>query len=62
MTLETEENLGDFGFPGVSLEKGPLAGALLLGHLDAIVTESVSYRCCTALLLGDPDKKDGKKM
>lgn len=50
-------NLRDFGFPGVSLEKGPLTGPLFTGHLDAIVTELVSCCCCTALLLSDPVNK-----
>lgn len=47
-------HLRDFGFPGVSLEEGPLAGPLPSGHLDAVITELVSYCCSTALLLGNP--------
>lgn len=47
-------HLRDSGFPGVSLEEGPLAGPLSPGHLDAVVTELVSGCRCTALLLGNP--------
>ncbi|TNN71890.1 hypothetical protein EYF80_017897 [Liparis tanakae] len=39
---------------GFSFEEGPLTDPLVLGHLNAIFTESVCYCCRTALLLGDP--------
>lgn len=58
--IRKDVNLGDLGFPGVSLEEGPLTGPLPPGHLDAFVTELVSYCCCTTLLLGNPANKRQK--
>lgn len=58
--IKKEDNLRDFGFPGLSFEERPLTGPLPLGHLDAVATESVSYCCCTALLLSDPANKQQK--
>lgn len=36
-----EDNLGEFGFPGFSLEEGDLTGALIQGHDDAVVAEKL---------------------
>lgn len=52
-----KDNLRDFGFPGVSLEEGPLTGPLSPGHLDAVVTEPFLNCCCAALFLGNPVNK-----
>lgn len=51
-----EDNLGEFGFPGFSLEEGDLTGALVQRHGDAIVAEKLFPGRGAAPLLGDPAK------
>lgn len=40
-----EDNLGEFGFPGFSVEEGDLTGALIQGHDDAVVAEKLFSGC-----------------
>lgn len=40
-----EDNLGEFGFPGFSLEEGDLAGALVQGHDDAVEAQQLFSGC-----------------
>lgn len=40
-----EDNLGEFGFPGFSLEEGDLTGALVQGHDDTVVAEELFSGC-----------------
>lgn len=40
-----DDNLGEFGFPGLSLKEGDLTGALSQGHDDAVEAEMHFFGC-----------------
>lgn len=57
-----KDNLGEFGFPGLSLKVGDLTGALSQGHDDTVETEMRFFGCGATLLLSNPAKHSQKKI